>query len=241
MKRDAQGRRLVRRRSCTSDCPRESRDARRAYDPDVRDPEGDTAEQSPETLRVGPSRPPLFHEVPPIWRQRVVALLAFVLGGVAAGGGAVLWWQARPAPSPPLRFDEHAVELILFEAVPSRTPPSGSESANNPLQVDSALLLSGLLTSTVLSIDSPDSLDVRAPALPVTVSPDGRFRSISLKIMVRDCKAAARWTPSDRPFTISWRDEYGKVHLDRAGDFDRSMARSLIRYIEAVCDKPLDR
>jgi len=163
-----------------------------------------------------------------------VAFLAFVLG-VAAGGGAVLGWQAPPGP-PPFQVDEHAVELILFEVVPRRTHPSGRGSENSPLQVDSALFLAGAVTSTVLGVEHLDrSLDVRAPALPVTVSPTARFQSVNLEIIVRDCKAASRWTPVDRPFTITWRDEDGKRHLDRAGDFDRSMASSLIHYIDAVC------
>jgi hypothetical protein len=181
----------------------------------------------------------LFQKVPTRWRQHAAAFLAFVLG-VAAGGGAVLWWQARPAP-PPFRADEHAVELVLFEAVPPRTHRSGWESESSPLHVDSAFLLSGAVTSTVITISNPDhSLDVRAPALPVTVSPTARFQSVTLKIIVRDCKAATRWTPVNRPFTITWRDEYGQGHLDRVGDFDRAMASSLIRYIDAVCGNPLN-
>lgn len=205
----------------------------------MRDPDDDTAQQPTETLQVGPSRPPSFQKVPTKWRPHAVAFLAFVLG-VAAGAGAVLWWQARPAPSP-FRPDEHAVELMLFEAVPPRTHPTGWETDNSPLHVNGALLLSGAVTSTVLGIDSPDSLDVRAPALPLTVSPTGRYQSVTLQINVRDCEAALRWTPGDRPFTITWRDEYGRVHEDRAGDFDRSMAVSLVRYIDAMCDNPLDR
>lgn len=161
--------------------------------------------------------------------------------GVAAGGSVVLWWQARPA-SPSLRADEHAVELLLFEAVSPRTHPSGWESEDSPLQVHSAFLLSGAVTSTVLTISNPDhSLDVRAPALPVTVSPTARFQSVNLEIIVRDCEAASRWTPVDRPFTITWRDESGREHLDRAGDFDGSMTRSMIRYIDGVCGNPLSR
>jgi hypothetical protein len=138
--------------------------------------------------------------------------------------------------------DEHAVELLLFRAVPPRTHPRGSAFRISPLEVDSTLLLSGAVTSTVLRISNPDdSLDVRAPALPVTVSPAARFQPLDLKINVRDCNAATRWTPVDRPFTITWRDEYGKVHLDRAGDIDRSIAGSLVRYIDAVCSGPRDR
>lgn len=131
---------------------------------------------------------------------------------------------------------------MLFEAVPPRTHPSGLEPETSPLQVDSAFLLSGTVTSTVLTIDNPDdSLDVRAPALPVTVSTTARFQGIDLEIIVRDCEVATRWTPADRPFTITWRDGDGKVHTDSAGDFDRSMASSLTSYVDAVCGDPLDR
>lgn len=121
---------------------------------------------------------------------------------------------------------------MLIEAVPPRT----QASETRPLQVDGAFLLSGTVTSTVLSINNPDdSLDVRTPALPVTVSPTARFQAVSLRIVVRDCKVANRWTPAGRPFSITWRDEYGKEHMDSAGDFDRSMADSLVRYVDAVC------
>jgi hypothetical protein len=205
----------------------------------VRAPGDHTAQAPTETLRVGPSRPPLFQKVPAQWRQPAVAFLAFVLG-VAAGGAGVLGWQVpagQPGPAPPpLRVDEHAVELMLFEVVPPRTHPSGRGSGGSPLHVDGALFLAGAVTSTVLGVGNLDrSLDVRAPALPVRVSPTDRFHSVDLEIIVRDCAAASRWTPADRPLTITWRDEVGKRHLDRAGDFDRSVASSLIHYVEAVC------
>jgi len=211
------------------------RSAHRAYALRVQDADDGVGQQPTETLQVGRSRPPLLENK---WRQPAVAFLAFVVG-VAAGGGAVLWWQAQPEPPPPSRADEHAVELILFEAEPARTHPNRPESDVSPLQVDSALLLSGLVTSTVVGIGTPGhGLDVRTPALPATVSPTDRFQSVNLTILVRDCQAATRWTPGDRPFTIRWRDEYGRAHLDRAGDFGSSMANSLIRYIDGACDNP---
>lgn len=169
-----------------------------------------------------------------------MAFLAFLIG-VGAGGGAVLWWQARPVPLP-ARTDEHAVELVLFGVVPPSTRPGASKAGVRALQVDGAVLLSGRVTSTVLEIGSLDrSLEVRASALPVAVSPADRFQSVDLRLIVRDCEAASRWAPDDRPFTIEWRDEYGRAHLDRAGDFGRSTAISLIRYIDAVCDGPRSR
>jgi len=176
----------------------------------VREPHDESAQQPTETLQVGPSRPPLFGKVPTKWRQQAVACFAFVLG-VAAGAGAVLSGRDRPAPAP-FRADEHAVELMLLKADPPRKRPSSGASEIIPLQVDSAVLLSGAVTSTVLGITTPDdSLGVRAPALPVTVSPTARYQSVSLKIVVRHCRAATRWTPVDRPFTITWRDEYGRA------------------------------
>lgn len=201
----------------------------------VRDPDDDRVQQPKEALQVGPSRPSLLQKVPPKWRRPAVTFVAFV-SGVAAGGGALLWWQDGPAAPPPLPADEHAVELLLFDVVRSRPPPDGRTSEDSPLQVDSAVFLSGAVTSTVLRIEYPDdSLDVRIPNLPVTVSSDRRIQSVTLEIIVRDCEAATRWKPIDRPFLISWRDDDGKVHTDGAGDFDRSMAASLIRYVEAVC------
>lgn len=171
-------------------------------------------------------------------RLAAVGLLGFVLG-VAATGGAVLARQALPEP-PRLQVDEHAVELVLFEATPSGPTANGRDSERSPLQVDSAVLLSGLQASTVSSIGTTASqgLSIRAPDLPVTVSPTGRFQSLDLEIVVRDCEAATRWTPGDRPFLITWRDENGRSHTDRAGDFDRSMARSLTRHIDAACSDP---
>ncbi|MGH3359844.1 MAG: hypothetical protein ACRDO7_13670, partial [Nocardioidaceae bacterium] len=185
------------------------------------------------------SRPSLLQKVPDTWRHRAVVVIAFV-SGVAACGGAVLWWQARPT-SPSFPADEHAVELLLLDAAPPRTPADGGSDVGS-LHVDSAVFLSGVVTSTIVRVESPDeSLDVRAPALPVTVSTTGRFQSVDLTIIVRDCTAATRWTPVDRPFTITWRDEYGKVHTDRAGDFDGSVGTSLVRSIDAACDTAAGR
>ena len=182
----------------------------------------------------------MVEKIPIEWRRTANVLLAFLLG-LAAGAGAVLWWQARPE-SPPFRADEHAVEVVLFDASPPGTHPNAQRGEFRPLHVDGALLLSGGVTSTVLEIGAPHpSLDVRAPLLPVTISPTARFRSVQLRMTVRDCEAATRWTPGDRPFTVTWRDEYGKAHTDRAGDFGRSTAISLTQYVDSVCQRPLNR
>lgn len=201
---------------------------------DVHESDDEAVPQPTETLQSGPRRPPLWERVPAEWQPRVAALLAFVLG-VAVGVGAVVTRQKPPEPAP-FRVDEHAVELVLFQAVPTGSDPSGREVPVGPLHVDSGLLLSGLVTSTISAITmSAGGLDVRVPALPVTVSPTGRFQEVAVKVIVRDCGDAMRWTPIDRPFAITWRDEYGREHNDRAGDFGPAVATSLARYILSVC------
>lgn len=198
-------------------------------------------------MQVGPSRPTFFarvstklsEKIPTRWRAPSAAILAFVLGVAVGGGAGLWWWQSRPA-SPPARVDEHKVEPVLFEALPPQSPV-GRGSEIIALHVEGAVLLSGVVTSTVLTVGALHGLDVRAPALPAKVSPTSRFHAVTLEIVVRDCAAATRWAPDDRPFTISWQDEYGKVHLDRAGDFDSSMSDLLTQYVDAACGKPLDR
>ena len=200
-----------------------------------------TARPPTETLDVGPARPPLLERLPTRRLTLAVCVVVFLLGA-AAGAGTVLSSQDRPAEPRSVPADEHAVELVLFSADPPRTHPGDRTSDAGPLLVESAVLLSGVVTSTVLSIDSADpGLGVRAPALPVTVSPTARLRELELRIVVRDCKAAAVWPPVDRPFTSTWRDEHGREHLDRAGDFDRTTARSLASHVDAVCRGDADR
>lgn len=202
----------------------------------MREPVDGRAPQPAETLQVGPSRPPLSERVPDRWRLPLVVGVSLLLGAVA-GAGAVLWSQADPPERAPFRGDEHAVELVLLEVAPGR-PGTGSTSAPT-LHLGAGLLLSGVVTSTVLSIDPPgDWLEVRAPALPVTVSPSGRFRSLDLELVIGDCEPATGWTPRDRSFTLTWRDEHARLHLDRAGDFDKTLGRALARHVDAACAGP---
>ena len=211
--------------------------AYRAYRFDVHDPDDGGVQQPTETLQSGPVRPAVWERIPARWRHHAASSIAFLVG-VTAGVGAVVWRQPGPEPAP-FRNDEHAVELVLFQEVPARSHPSGREPPVGPLHVDSALLLSGLVTSTIVAITASSSgLDVRVPALPVTVSPTGRLHEVALKVAVRDCEAAMRWVPGDRPFVITWRDEYGRVHMDRAGDFGLSIADSFTQYINDVCGEP---
>ncbi len=193
----------------------------------MRDPDDGSTEGATERLQAGPSRPPLFPPLPVRWRLRAAAAGVFALG-VAAGVGTKLWWQEDPETPPRFRGDDHSVELVLFEAV--------APDDTGPLLVRGALLLSGSITSTVSSIELlGKSVDIRTPRLPVTVSPSDRFQSFTMRITVSDCEVAGRWGPADRPFVIEWQDGLDREHTDRAGDFDRSIANELLRYIDVVC------
>jgi hypothetical protein len=64
------------------------------------------------------------------------------------------------------------------------------------------------------------------------------FERIRMKISARDCGLAAEWTPSAQPFILTWQDDHGAIHTDTGGDHDASMELALIRYFDAVCDKP---
>lgn len=197
-----------------------------------------------ETLRGGPARPPLFERIPVRRRLPLVAVLAFALG--AGGAGALV--VGRQATSPPVQnsssepgsFDEHDVELILFQASRARPRGGSSQSRGRVVHLESAVFLSGGLTSTILTVEALEpSLDIRASALPVTISPSNRYQLIALEIIIRDCEAANEWTPADRPFFITWRDELGKEHLDRAGEFNPTTATSLTREVNNACRTPI--
>jgi len=61
------------------------------------------------------------------------------------------------------------------------------------------------------------------------------FERIRLNITARDCGLAAEWTPSAQPFTLTWQDDHGDLHMDAGGDHDASMELELIRYFDVVC------
>ena len=116
------------------------------------------------------------------------------------------------------------------------TAPSGTA----PLRIDGALLHGrGTGTATVTRIHRPGkSLAIRVPALPVRLSVNHSFERIRLQILPRDCGLATQWTPSAQPFTLTWKDDHGDVHVDIGGDHDASMELTLIRYLDAVCGNP---
>jgi len=185
---------------------------------------------------------PLPDRLTPAWRHRGIIVVAFVFG-VVSGGGAVYWWKDRPSEevqSPPTVADT-SVRLVLSRVVVAPRP--NERNGNNgarPLQVDGALLHSrGTGTATVTKIHRPGgALAIRVSALPVRLSVNQSFERIRLQITPRDCVLATEWTPSAQPFTLSWQDEHGDVHVDIGGDHDWSMELSLIRYFDAVCGDP---
>jgi hypothetical protein len=159
------------------------------------------------------------------------------------GGGAATWWldgssprDAR-APSPPAAAGTE-VRLVLSGVV-APTQPIGRDGTggNDPLMIDGVLLHSrGPGSATITRIHrSSTSLAIRVPALPVTLSVNHSFERIRLKITARDCGLASEWTPSSQPFTLTWRDDHGDVHMDTGGDHDASMELEVMRYFDVVC------
>ena len=223
-----------------------SRETRVAYLFQVVPPERLAAAER-EALWGGPTRTPLLDRLTPTWRRRGVVLIAFLFG-VIGGGGAAWWWNDRPSKevreaSPPTAAGID-VRLVLSGVVRS-TRPNDRNSAvgGGPLRIDGALLHSrGDGTATVTRIHRPGgSLAIRVPALPVGLSVNHSFERIRLQITPRDCGLATQWTPSSQPFTLTWQDEDGDVHVDLGGDHDASMELTLIRYLNAVCGNPATR
>ncbi len=208
----------------------------------------DPPEQLPpqrETLQGGPTRTPLLDRLTPAWRHRGVILTAFAFG-VISGGGAVWWWNDRPpkevrAPSPPAAAAGTEVRLVLSGVgAPTRPNDRNGTVGAAPLRIDGVLLHDrGTGSATVTRIHRPGkSLAIRVPALPVRLSVNHSFERIRLQIFPRDCGLATQWTPSAQPFTLTWKDAHGDVHVDIGGDHDASMELILIRYLDAVCGNP---
>ncbi|UPK75598.1 hypothetical protein MU582_02870 [Nocardioidaceae bacterium SCSIO 66511] len=155
--------------------------------------------------------------------------------GAAAGVGAVLWLEDEPKPDAHVPH-EHAVELVLLGQSASRVTQTAEPPIRGVVAVDAAVLLSGAVTSTVTDIKNLDRrLAVRAEGLPLTVSPADRFQLVDLEVKVRDCTAASNDESLDLPFTIAWRDEYGREHTDSAGDMNGAIRRELTGFIDQAC------
>ena len=198
-----------------------------------------------ETLQGGPTRAPLLDRLTPALRHRGLILVAFALG-VLSGSGAVWWWNDRPpeeppAPSPPAAATSTEVRLVLGgRVIPPRPNARLGTGGAAPLRIDGVLLHGrGPGSATVTRIHRPgNSFAIRVPALPVRLSVNHSFERIRLQISPRDCRLATQWTPSAQPFTLTWKDDDGDVHVDIGGDHDASLEVILIRYLDAVCSDP---
>lgn len=135
-----------------------------------------------------------------------------------------------------VRAARYDVRLILTDLVASTADGRGDDS----LRVDAVLLHSlGPGTATVTRIHrAGGSLVVRVAALPVALSGNHPIERVRLRITPLDCGLAAGWTPSAQPFTVTWRDEDGRVRTDPGGDHDASMSLALVRWVDRACGDP---
>jgi hypothetical protein len=194
-----------------------------------------------ESLYVGPARPPLVDRVGRTGRVRGALLAGLAVGVISGGAGT--WWWLDPSPdevrtaSPPAAV-AGGVRLVLTGVVARPPADRTSDSRPAPLLVD-AVLVHGRTRgrATVTRIHRPGaSLAIRAPALPVRLSVNNSSERIRLELRPRDCELAVRWTPSSRPFTVTWTDDRGDVHEDLGGDHEPPMELRMIRYLEAACE-----
>ncbi|QBR93862.1 hypothetical protein [Nocardioides euryhalodurans] len=193
-----------------------------------------------EVLAGGPARAPLLDRLPPAWRRRG-ALVGAVALGVVVGVGTALWWQDPPreaTPEPaPTEVADPEVRLVLVRVVAPARPQQLGDDQSIPLRIDGALLHGrGPGTATVTRIHRPgSSLAIDVPALPVELSADRSSGRVRLELTPGDCGLATEWTPSARPFTVTWRDELGDVRTGLGGEHDASMELAMIRYLDVVC------
>ena len=203
----------------------------------------DPSDQPPdrEVLVGGPARASLLDSVPPAWRRRGALVVAAALG-VVVGVGTTLSWQDPPSEEPlertPTIVADHDVRLVLVRVVAPPRPPQATRTSDEaPLRLDGVLLHGrGPGSATVARIHRPGtSLAIRVPALPVGLSVDQSAERVLLELTPRDCGLATEWTPSARPFTITWQDELGDVRTDLGGEHEASLELAMIRYLDAVC------
>ena len=178
-----------------------------------------------ETLEGGPAAPG------PDARRRLVGV-ALALGGAVVGAAVVLSVTRSdpdPVPAPPAAVSSD-VRLVV-------TATADRPVAEDALWVDAVLLLAGGPDrATVTRVHRPgDSLDIRVPELPVELTPAEPFALVRLRIAPRDCRLADMWTPSARPFTVTWRSGDGRQRSGQGGDHDADMELAWLNHMDEVC------
>ena len=195
--------------------------------------------QVTETLALGappPERDPGGGGVPTRARTWAVGFVC----GVAAGIGTHAWWSSAPAetPAPPVAVDP-SVQLV-FTGVADRHRSGGSRAGEGGrgLWLDAVLVhVAGRGTATVTRVHRPGAaLDLHVPGLPARLAP-GEAREVLVRLSPRECRLAGVWTPSSRPFTVTWSDTDGRSYSTSAGDHNSSMEVSWLRHMDAACPR----
>lgn len=193
-----------------------------------------------EMLQVGSDRASWLDRLPPVWRQRA-RLLAACAVGVACGAGVASWWTDQ-------RFDPPSAVAEDQGSGATRQAPdvrlvltgvrSGADAGDGPLTIDGVLLHGrGSGTATVTDISRPGrAIDIRTPALPVTLSVNRSFERIRLRLSPRDCALATEWTPSSQPFAVTWEDQAGVTRSELGGDHDAALEIAMTGYLDVACD-----
>jgi hypothetical protein len=197
-----------------------------------------------ETLQGGPAGPAFVDRVGPGTWRRVVLAVVFAFGAMAGAGALALFGDPRderqepsaPAPS-------SSVQLVITGVADhSRAEEVRGGAEDEALWLDGVLAyVQGRGAVTVTRVHRPGrGLIVLAPALPLRLTPGSTFERIQLSVSPRECRLASMWTPSARPFTLTWRADDGSWHSNPAGDHNASMELTWLAHMDSVCDERPD-
>ncbi len=168
------------------------------------------------------------------WLTGAIALAC----GIAIGAGITLWRQ--DAPDPPLPATPRPSVHLVITGLAER--PVSIDGSTSGLWLDALLIhVEGHGPATVTSIGRPGgALDIRVPDLPTSLSDGGAVERVQLRLTARDCRLATMWTPSARPFTLTWHGADGTQHTRPSGEHSPAMALAWMRHMDAVCARAGD-
>lgn len=114
-----------------------------------------------------------------------------------------------------------------------------SGTADEALWLDGVLVyVQGSGAVTVTRVHRPGgALRVRVPDLPLRLTPESTFERIQMSVSPRECRLASMWTPSARPFTLTWRTGDGSWRSNSVGDHNASMELTWLAHMDSVCDE----
>ncbi|MBD8869900.1 hypothetical protein [Nocardioides donggukensis] len=191
-----------------------------------------------ETLQGGPSGPASIDPFGAATRRVAVLATVFTCGALAgaAGAGAYVSESQYEDRTPASRA---SVQLVITGVADhSRAEPMKADAQKRALWLDGVLMYMGERGAAIVTrVHRPGrSLRIRVPDLPVSLTAGDPPKQVQIRIAPRDCELASMWTPSARPFRLTWRAADGDWRTDPVGDHNASVEVTLIAHMDSVCD-----